>query len=66
MENKPFDLMVEDLKANLYNTVNSSGLPMSVITLVLNEVNKDVNNQYVNHVKTLMMQEQNKTEKVEE
>lgn len=58
--NKPFDLMVEDLKANIYNTLNTSGLPMSVIHLVVNEVHKDVKEQHVKHIQQLALEEQRK------
>ncbi|MPM61943.1 hypothetical protein SDC9_108807 [bioreactor metagenome] len=57
---KPFDLMVEDLKANIYNTLNASGLPMSVIQLVMNDINKEVKEQHIKRVQQLIVEEQNK------
>lgn len=62
--NKPFDLTVEDLKASIYNDLNTSGLPMSVLSLVIKEINKEVNEQYVKHIQSLIAKESSNEDKI--
>lgn len=50
--------MVEDLKVDIYKTLNESGLPMSIIQLVVKDINRDVTEQHTKHIQQLRMQEQ--------
>lgn len=68
---KHFDLKVEDCRQNLYNALNTSGLPMSVLNMLVNELQNTVNQQYVAHLENLRREEaqkiaQEELEKLEE
>ena len=40
---KPISIVIEETKGALANIVNTSGLPISVIKLIFNELNQEVN-----------------------
>lgn len=50
---KPVDLIVEDTKELIYSTLNNSGLPLSVINMIVKEVYSSVELQYSNHINRL-------------
>lgn len=41
---KPVSIVIEETKGALVNVLNTSGLPISVLKLIVNELNTDVNN----------------------
>lgn len=41
---KPVSIAIEETKGALVNVLNTSGLPISVLKLIVNELNTDVNN----------------------
>ena len=43
MDNKPISIEIEETKGAFVNIINTSGLPFSVIKLIVNELNTDVN-----------------------
>jgi predicted flavoprotein YhiN len=64
MQNKSFDLNVSETKENLINLLNKSGLPITVMQMILNEilnaVNKQVKDQISQDKKDWDMQQQGK------
>ena len=54
---KHFDLKVEDCREQLFNVLNNSGLPMSVISMVVNDLQSTVNSQYMRNLESLRAQE---------
>jgi hypothetical protein len=64
MQNKSFDLNVSETKENLINLLNKSGLPITVMQMILNEilntVNKQVKDQISLDKKNWDMQQQGK------
>jgi heme exporter protein D len=43
--NKPIGLMIYDTKQGLIDVLNNSGLPVSVLSMIMNEVNSLVREQ---------------------
>lgn len=41
---KPVSIVIEETKGALVNVLNTSGLPISVLKLIVNELSTDVNN----------------------
>lgn len=46
MVEKSFDLRVADCKQDLVNILNTSGLPISVLALIVREINETVATQH--------------------
>jgi hypothetical protein len=46
MENKPVDIAIEDLKNDIRNAVNNSGLTIGIIQLVLHDITDKIDMQY--------------------
>jgi hypothetical protein len=42
---KPFDLKVEDAKESIISAINHSGLPLSIINMILKDISLIVTNQ---------------------
>jgi hypothetical protein len=40
---KPFDLLVTETRDKIINTINKSGLPITVTSLILSEITRAVN-----------------------
>lgn len=51
MAQKSFDLIVSDCKKDIIDVINSSGLPISVIAMIVKEVNDVVVAQNNNTIK---------------
>lgn len=47
---KDINLAVEDFKQNLTSTINSCGLPISVIYYVVTDLYKEIDAQYYNYI----------------
>lgn len=41
---KPISITIEEIKSSLINVLNNSGLPISIIKLIVNDLCTDVNN----------------------
>ena len=50
---KPIDLVVEDTKDSVYKVLNNSGLPISAISMIVREINTNVETQYSNQLNRL-------------
>ena len=61
--NKPFDLIVEECRQKIYDVLNSSTLPMSVINMIVSELQQTVSTQYAEHLKNLRESVELKKEK---
>lgn len=53
MTDKPFDLIVEETRMKLQETLNESGLPVTVLAMILREMASMVSQQEVAHIKKL-------------
>lgn len=50
---KPIDLIIEDTKELVYSTINNSGLPLSIINMIVKEVYSNIESQYPSHINRL-------------
>lgn len=50
---KHFDLQVENCREDIFKVLNNSGLQMSVLNMIVNEVQQNVNSQYMRHLQSL-------------
>lgn len=55
---KHFDLKVEDCKRKIFYAMNESGLPMSVLNMIISEAQREVNSQYLSHIQSLRQAEE--------
>ena len=53
MTDKPFDLIVEETRRKLWEVLNESGLPVTVLAMILREMASMVSQQEVAHIKKL-------------
>lgn len=65
---KPISIVIEETKGALANVVNTCGLPVSVVKLIFNEVNAEVNAVAIDGLKNDIKQYQSeeKSEEVED
>lgn len=66
---KPISIIVEDTKKSLADVLNTSGLPLSVIKMIVNTLNNEVNELAVNEYKRdleLYNKKQEEETKIEE
>ena len=47
---KDINLVIEDFKGSLMNTINNSGLPISVVYYIMTDLYKEVDTQYYNYI----------------
>ena len=50
MAQKSFDLRVRDCKEEVISSLNNSGLPISVLAMIVRELNETVATQYINTI----------------
>lgn len=62
---KHFDLKVEECREILYKTLNTSGLPMSVLNMLVLELQQTVSAQYIQHLGELRKKEAEEQAKAE-
>lgn len=53
---KPVDLIIEDVKMEVYGAMNNSGLPITILEMIIKEVKDNVTNQKVEYVTNLRKQ----------
>jgi len=63
MNDKPFDLVVDETRIKLQNVLDESGLPITVIAMILREMSSFMNQREIAHIRELHRQEMEKNEK---
>lgn len=62
MNNKSINLIIEDVKRDVYAVLNRDGLPISILSMIITSIANDVNGQ----ANTIIAQEKAQLEKIEE
>lgn len=63
---KHFDLIVKHTKQSIIDTLNESKLPLSVIGLVVKDINNDIQKQCEIHVDNLELEYQRNLQEMEQ
>jgi len=63
MTEKPFDLIVEETRIKIQNTLDESGLPITVVAMILREMSSFASQREIAHIRKLHRQEMEKNEK---
>ncbi len=69
MAQKPINLLIDDTKDEIIGVLNSSGLPISILAMIMKEVNNLVTTQYQNTIaseRTSYLEELRKEKEEEE
>ena len=56
MNDKPVDLVVHETRKKIQDVLNESGLPITVIALILREMSSSVSQQELHHVQKLRLE----------
>lgn len=54
---KNINLIIEDIKSQIINTINSSGLPISVIYYLMSDVYKKLDVEYKSYIEQAKLEE---------
>ena len=54
---KNINLIIEDIKSQIINTINSSGLPISVIYYLMSDVYKRLDIEYKSYIEQAKLEE---------
>lgn len=54
---KNINLIIEDIKSQIINTINSSGLPISVIYYLMSDVYKKLEVEYKSYIEQARLEE---------
>lgn len=54
---KNINLIIEDIKSQIINTINSSGLPISVIYYLMSDVYKKLEVEYKSYIEQAKLEE---------
>lgn len=54
---KNINLIIEDIKSQIINTINSSGLPISVIYYLMSDVYKRLDVEYKSYIEQAKLEE---------
>ena len=54
---KNINLVIEDIKSQIINTINSSGLPISVIYYLMSDVYKKLDVEYKSYIEQAKLEE---------
>ena len=54
---KNINLIIEDMKSQIINTINSSGLPISVIYYLMSDVYKKLDVEYKSYIEQAKLEE---------
>lgn len=54
---KNINLIIEDIKSQIINTINSSGLPISVIYYLMSDVYKKLDIEYKSYIEQAKLEE---------
>ena len=66
MTEKPFDLIVEETRIKIQNTLDESGLPITVVAMILREMSSFASQREIAHIRNLkQVQAQEKAQKNE-
>ena len=69
MAQKPINLLIDDTKDEIINVLNSSGLPISILAMIMKDVNNLVTTQHQNTIvseRTSYLEELRKEKEEEE
>lgn len=55
---KDINLVVEDVKAQIIDTINHSGLPISVVYYIMKDIMYDLDANYTNYIEQARKREQ--------
>lgn len=54
---KNINLIIEDIKSQIINTINSSGLPISVIYYLMSDIYKKLDVEYKSYIEQAKLEE---------
>lgn len=54
---KNINLIIEDIKSQIINTINSSGLPISVIYYLMSDIYKKLDVEYKSYIEQARLEE---------
>lgn len=54
---KNINLIIEDIKSQIINTINSSGLPISVIYYLMSDIYKKLDIEYKSYIEQAKLEE---------
>lgn len=63
---KNINLIIDDLRNNLVNMINESGLPIGVVELICKDLYTKVQNSYIGQINSARMKEMKSTEEIKQ